>query len=198
MNQIKRENLITLALESARRANNFADYEVIQEAMNQLSEAKDYSEELEAFEYLNVSLRYRKHLIEKKEIETFEQYRSEHKALDYDYFASLSFVKSAFIYKRDKSLLKVENEKGSVLTINRSAYGYQFHTPIKPNLKTGSSMQITGDQYSGISFIEAIALIENYVPSFPNFFTKDDITSVKLQTIEESISQWRDSWDKIK
>ncbi len=59
MNQIKKENIVFMALENARRENNFHDCDVIQNAITQLEQAKTDSEIIEALEYLDVSICYR-------------------------------------------------------------------------------------------------------------------------------------------
>lgn len=57
---IKQENCITLALEHARRENDYIDCDVVQEAITQLEQATTEEQATDAFAYLIVSLHYRK------------------------------------------------------------------------------------------------------------------------------------------
>ena len=58
--EIKQENLCLLAVEHARSINNFVDCDVIQEALEQVRNATDPVQALEALGYLDVAIQYRK------------------------------------------------------------------------------------------------------------------------------------------
>lgn len=75
---IKQENLLTLATEAGARANNWADCDVIQEAIDQCRTAKTEEDGSDALEYLHVSVNYRRDLIpDKKDLALIEKYKQE-------------------------------------------------------------------------------------------------------------------------
>ena len=192
--------MLTLAVEAARRANNFADCDVIQEAIEQCVAAKTEEEGIEALAYLDVSVAYRKHLIpNKKDVELISEYRDEFKRearkLAYDKIVNTSFVVKAYRTKEkdnrngEYEFLKIENTHGAVLTIWRKYEGYQMTSPIVPNHRTGSSLQVAGEgEYDYVDLATVLRIIHNYRGECPAFFTDVDRESVKRQTLEEAVT----------
>lgn len=191
--------MLTLAVERARDANNFADCDVIQEAIEQCEQAKTEEEGIEALAYLDVSVNYREHLIpNKKDVELISEYRDEFKRearkLAYNKIINSPFVVKAYKTKEkdnrtgEYEFLKVENTHGAVLTIWRKYEGYQATSPIVPNIRTGSSLMVAGQgEYDYVSLADILKTIENYKGECPSFFTEGDRATVKRQTIEQAV-----------
>lgn len=197
---IKQENLLLLAREAGARANNWADCDVVQEAINQCKVAKTEEKALDALEYLAVSINYRKHLIhDKKDIELIEEYRKEFREecerLGYDAIISAPFVLKAYLSKSG-DFLKVENEYGACLTVNRKREGwrnryglYELHAPIFPNTTTGSSVMVFEEDGACANLAGTLRIIKEYRSHCPSFFGQSDRAATKFQTIEQAVEQ---------
>lgn len=88
----------------------------------------------------------------------------------------------------DNKFLKVENKNGAVYTIWEKANGYQMTSPIQPNHKTGSATAVLGEGEWDYGTLEnVLEIIEKGRPTFPNFFSKEDIEATKFLTIEQAV-----------
>jgi len=98
----------------------------------------------------------------------------------------------------DKKLILVENKQGTVFSINAKTnwidtknkgltYGYQYHMPIKPNIKTGSGVGDGGGYDDYISFDEIVDKAENGLQVIPNFYSSNEIETIKFETMEEHL-----------
>ena len=106
---------------------------------------------------------------------------------DYKKIVDNSEVTKAYISKSG-DFLKVETKKGAVLTINRKRDGYEIHSPIVPNLKTGSSIRVS-EHDTAITLDEVLEMIEKHVTAYPNFFSKSMREATNFQGIEEAVNQ---------
>ncbi len=182
----KLSNIIARAITHAKEVNNFADCDVIQEAVTQLENATNMQEATEAFEYLQVSVEYRKRT-DKVTRELFFEFRARMLVVEFETIAKT--CPKAYL-SANGSLLLVENANGIAIVVNKDRqYGFQLHAEIKPNTRTGSSVGLTGDNYSGVTLEEAIGIIENYKGSLPNFYSNEERKTIEFQTAEQHLAR---------
>ena len=190
----KLKDIIARAIEHAQEVNNYADCDVIQEAITQLETARDIQGARDAFEYLTVSIEYRKRL-DKVTRQLFFEFKA--RMLRVEFEAIAATVPVAYLYK-DGTLLKVENAEGFAICVNKSPYGFQLNASIRPNTRTGSSVGITGDSYSGVTLEKAIEITRKYRGQLnAGIYSREDIATIKFISAEESLKGWMDSWTKI-
>ena len=109
------QNRLLMIVERARRFNNYADCDVIEEAVRQVENATGQAEALEAIEYVLVAVDFRRGTVA---FESGEQACEEIKLLKYEFLAYESIL-SAQHYKLQsaKEYFKREAKNGAVIRI---------------------------------------------------------------------------------
>ena len=100
----------------------------------------------------------------------------------------------------DQKIILVENKSEAVFVINAKTfsdgngnyetYGYQWTMPIKPNLRTGSSLTGSGDYFDYVSLEEMLKVATTWEKFIPNFFSQNKRETVKIKWVK-NISLWR-------
>ena len=99
--------------------------------------------------------------------------------------------------ENELTFLLVENKKGHTVHITlprkrdyeMTIKGVYLSAPIKPNLLSGSSIYIDGEQHiSFLSYSDAIERIEKYEPHIPAFFSEKERQSVKYLSVDEAVN----------
>ncbi len=90
----------------------------------------------------------------------------------------------------DGKIIMAENTKGTVYVINAKTVGphtlgYQYSFPIKPNLKTGSSVMGTGDSYEYTDYENMVKTVRIGTVHIPNFFNAEEKDATHFQTAIE-------------
>lgn len=98
--------------------------------------------------------------------------------------AELPCVVSAYL-SRTGQFLAVETKAGNVFHIWEKDGGYEMIAPIKPNLKTGSSLWV----HDGILSHEDLkeVLESESRTSFPNFFSHEDKEVTQFLNLAQSV-----------
>lgn len=91
----------------------------------------------------------------------------------------------------DVLFLKVQNNNNAVLTITipkndreLEYKGVSITSPIKPNITTGSAVQVT---HENVSLNTALDVVEKYMQVYPHFFSAEDKRQTVFQTIEQAV-----------
>lgn len=101
-------------------------------------------------------------------------------------------VKRAFVDKSGK-FLEIENMHGIVFTVwaMRDAWGpgqFQITMPIVPNIKTGSSVTVSGDSHESIGFAELLRVLSWEHRTIPLFYTPSDMPTLQFMTIDKAVN----------